>query len=71
MVTLHNQESIQVADFWDIKLPLAGPALAATAIISLLTARNEYEFALVLTTTDQVRTISVEIAYFLGEFTNE
>lgn len=57
--------------FWDIILPLARPALAATAIISFLTAWNEYEFALVLTTTDKVRTISVAIAYFLGEFTTE
>lgn len=57
--------------FWDIIFPLARPALAATAIISFLTAWNEYEFALVLTTTDKVRTISVAIAYFLGEFTTE
>ncbi len=57
--------------FWDIILPLARPALAATAIIAFLTAWNEYEFALVLTTTDEVRTISVAIAYFLGEFTTE
>ena len=35
--------------FWDIILPLARPALGATAIIGFLTAWNEYEFALVLT----------------------
>ena len=57
--------------FWDIILPLARPALGATAIISFLTAWNEYEFALVLTTTDKVRTISVAIAYFLGEFSTQ
>ncbi len=57
--------------FWDIILPLARPALGATAIIGFLTAWNEYEFALVLTTTENVRTISVAIASFIGEFTTE
>lgn len=57
--------------FWDIILPLARPALGATAIIGFLTAWNEYEFALVLTSSDRVRTISVAIASFIGEFTTE
>lgn len=57
--------------FWDVILPLARPALGATAIIGFLTAWNEYEFALVLTTSENVRTISVAIASFIGEFTTE
>lgn len=57
--------------FWDIILPLVRPALGATAIIGFLTAWNEYEFALVLTTTERVRTISVAVASFIGEFTTE
>jgi multiple sugar transport system permease protein len=57
--------------FWDVILPLARPALGATAIIAFLTAWNEYEFALVLTTTERVRTISVAVASFIGEFTTE
>jgi len=57
--------------FWDIILPLARPALGATAIIGFLTAWNEYEFALVLTSTERVRTISVAVASFIGEFTTE
>ncbi len=57
--------------FWDVILPLARPALGATAIIGFLTAWNEYEFALVLTTSEKVRTISVAIASFIGEFTTE
>jgi multiple sugar transport system permease protein len=57
--------------FWDIILPLARPALGATAIIGFLTAWNEYEFALVLTTSEDVRSISVAIASFIGEFTTE
>jgi ABC-type glycerol-3-phosphate transport system permease component len=57
--------------FWDVILPLARPALGATAIIAFLTAWNEYEFALVLTTTERVRTISVAIASLIGEFTTE
>lgn len=57
--------------FWDIILPLARPVLGATAIISFLTAWNEYEFALVLTSSENVRTISVAIASLIGEFTTE
>jgi DNA-binding CsgD family transcriptional regulator len=57
--------------FWDIVLPLARPALGATVIISFLTAWNEYEFALVLTSSERVRTISVAIASLIGEFTTE
>ena len=57
--------------FWDIILPLARPALGATAIIGFLTAWNEYEFALVLTSSEKVRTISVAIASLIGEFTTE
>jgi ABC-type glycerol-3-phosphate transport system permease component len=57
--------------FWDVILPLARPALGATAIIAFLTAWNEYEFALVLTTSERVRTISVAIASLIGEFTTE
>jgi multiple sugar transport system permease protein len=57
--------------FWDIILPLARPVLGATAIIGFLTAWNEYEFALVLTSSEKVRTISVAIASLIGEFTTE
>jgi ABC-type glycerol-3-phosphate transport system permease component len=57
--------------FWRVILPLLRPALAATAIFGFLTAWNEYEFALVLTRTEVVRTISVALNYFLGEFTTE
>jgi multiple sugar transport system permease protein len=57
--------------FWDIILPLARPAIGATAIIGFLTAWNEYEFALVLTSSERARTISVAVASFIGEFTTE
>ncbi len=54
--------------FWRVVFPLVRPALAATAMLSFLTAWNEYEFALVLTSTEKVRTVSVGLAYFIGEF---
>jgi multiple sugar transport system permease protein len=56
---------------------LAGYPAAAAARpgrnrhFGFLTAWNEYEFALVLTRTDTVRTISVALNYFLGEFTTK
>jgi len=54
--------------FWLVVLPLVRPALAATAMLSFLTGWNEYEFALVLTSSEKVRTVSVGISYFMGEF---
>jgi len=57
--------------FWRVIVPTIRPALGATAMLAFLTAWNEYEFALVLTSTERVRTISVAVAYFLGEFTTE
>jgi multiple sugar transport system permease protein len=57
--------------FWRVIVPTIRPALGATAMLAFLTAWNEYEFALVLTSSERVRTISVAVAYFLGEFTTE
>jgi multiple sugar transport system permease protein len=57
--------------FYRIILPLARPALAATAIFAFLTGWNEYDFALVLTSRERVRPIAVAIASYMGEFSTE
>lgn len=54
--------------FWQIVMPLALPGLAATAIYAFLVGWNEYMFALVLTTTDQMKTVPVGIGELIGQY---
>jgi multiple sugar transport system permease protein len=49
-------------------LPLALPGLGATALFAFLGSWNEFFFALILTTSDTVRTIPVGIGLFVGEY---
>jgi multiple sugar transport system permease protein len=49
-----------------VVLPSAGPGLAATAVFSLISAWNEYAFALTLTSTDAV-TMPVRIHAIIGD----
>lgn len=51
---------------WRVVLPQAGPGLAATAVFSLISAWNEYAFALTLTSTDAV-TMPVRIHAIIGD----
>jgi len=54
--------------YWRIVMPLALPGLAATAVYVSLVTWNEFIFALTLTTTDEVRTVTVGLYSFIGEF---
>ncbi|HYG85532.1 MAG TPA: carbohydrate ABC transporter permease [Azospirillum sp.] len=47
-------------------LPLMGPALAATGLLSFIAAWNEFLFALTFTLTDTRRTVPVAIALMTG-----
>ena len=58
----------RMRSFIRIILPLSIPGLGATFIFSFLGAWNELLFALVLTNTDDVRTMSTGIAYFVGRY---
>jgi multiple sugar transport system permease protein len=49
-----------------VVLPQAAPGLAATAVFSLISAWNEYAFALTLTSTDAV-TMPVRIHSIIGD----
>ncbi len=51
---------------WRVVLPQAAPGLAATAVFSLISAWNEYAFALTLTSTDAV-TMPVRIHAIIGD----
>lgn len=51
-----------------IILPVSAPAMATTAIIVFIYAWNEFLFALTFMTEDSMRTITVGIALYQGEF---
>lgn len=52
-----------------IILPVSAPAMATTAVIVFIYAWNEFLFALTFMTQDSMRTITVGIALYQGEFT--
>jgi len=53
--------------FGQIVLPLSLPGLASTAIYSFVNSWNEFQFALVLTTSDQMKTVSVGIGQMIED----
>jgi len=54
--------------FWVVVLPLAGPGLAAVAMVTFLTAWNAYLWSLVLTTDPRMYVLPVGIATLKGEY---
>lgn len=57
--------------YWDIYLPLARPALSAFGFLMLLFSWNEFLWALTITSSNDMRVLSVGIALFEGQyFTN-
>ncbi|WP_101296927.1 carbohydrate ABC transporter permease [Halegenticoccus soli] len=52
-----------------IILPVSAPAMATTAIIVFVYAWNEFLFALTFMTQDEMRTITVGIALYQGQYT--
>lgn len=58
----------RVRTFLYVVLPLALPGLAATAIYAFIMGWNEYVFALVLTQSEEVRTVAVGIGHLVGQY---
>lgn len=58
----------RVTALWKISLPLVSPGLAATAILSLIFAWNEFLYAVVLTGTE-AKTVPVELFAYIGAHT--
>lgn len=54
--------------FIQIIMPLSLPGLASTAIYAMLTGWNEYMFALILTNSEEMRTLPVGIAELNGYY---
>jgi multiple sugar transport system permease protein len=71
----HDAAEIDGAGAWqrfrDITLPLARPALAAIGFLAMLYSWNEFLWALTVTSSSDMRVLSVGIALFQGQhFTN-
>jgi len=58
----------RLGTLWRIIAPLAAPGLATAGIIVFVNTWNEFLVALTLTSTTEMRTITVGIALFRGEF---
>lgn len=54
--------------FLKIILPLAIPGLIATSLYSFIVAWNDYQYALILTSSDRAKTVQVGLAELLGFF---
>jgi multiple sugar transport system permease protein len=54
--------------WWSIILPLSGPALAALAIFVALNSWNDFLWPLIVTNSDQMRTLPVGLSTFQGQY---
>lgn len=54
--------------FFTIVFPLAKPGLATGAILQFLTSWNEFMFALILTSSTEIRTLPLALNYFTSQF---
>ena len=53
--------------FRKIALPLSLPGLASTSIYAFINSWNEFQFAMVLTTTDDMKTVSVGLGQMIDD----
>lgn len=58
----------RVRTFFQIILPLTMPGVAATAIYAFISGWNEYLFALVLTSSEDKKTVPVGIGQLIGQY---
>ncbi len=57
--------------FWQIMLPLAMPAIATLAIFSFQTGWNAFFWPLLITTTDDMRTIQLGLTVFVQQYSTQ
>ncbi len=57
--------------WWQIALPLSGPALASLAIITFMGQWNNFLWPLVVTNSDSMRTLPVGLASFQGQYSTQ
>jgi multiple sugar transport system permease protein len=63
---IDGASSLQI--WWQIILPLSGPVLAALAIFVALNSWNEFLWPLIVTSSEQMRTLPVGLSTFQGQY---
>jgi multiple sugar transport system permease protein len=54
--------------WWQIIMPLSGPAIAALAVFTFLTSWNDFLWPLIITTSLKMRTLPVGLSAFQGQY---
>jgi multiple sugar transport system permease protein len=54
--------------WWQVVVPLSWPVMAALTIFRFQTVWNDFLWPLVVTSSDQVRTIPIGLSYFVGQY---
>ncbi len=54
--------------WWQIIVPLSWPVMAALAIFTFQAAWNDFLWPLVVTSSEQMRTIPIGLSYFVGQY---
>lgn len=57
--------------YWQIILPLSGPALATLAVFSFMTQWNAFIWPLIVTNREELRTVTVGLRYFQDELVTD
>ena len=57
-----------VRTFFQIMLPVAKSGLTSAAVLTFLNSWNEFTFALILTSSQSVRTLPLSLSYFVSQF---
>ena len=54
--------------WWQVIVPLSLPVMAALAIFTFQATWNDFLWPLVVTSTEQMRTIPIGLSYFMGQY---
>jgi len=57
--------------WWQVIMPLAGPALTTLAIFNFQASWNDFLWPLVITNTESMRTIPIGLSSFQGQYNTE
>lgn len=57
--------------YWQIILPLSRPAMATAGVLAFLGAWNEFQIAMVLTSSTAKRTVPIALLYFKSQFASD
>jgi len=57
--------------FWKIIFPLAKPAMATSGVLAFIGAWNEFQIAMILTSSTSKRTLPIALLYFKSQFASD